>query len=120
MYSPQTPSLTRSPSTCVGKWEVGSFSHCRMSRRRAFANALRVLAVIMSSLCHLTKSMSISCAMNVDRDAIDAMHARIRPVVRRTPVVHANGADFGLGPFSLTFKLEQLQHAGSFKTRGAF
>ncbi len=31
-----------------------------------------------------------------------------------------SGADFGLPPFSITFKLEQLQHAGSFKTRGAF
>src|SRR5262249_48105011 len=28
-------------------------------------------------------------------------------------------SDFGLGAVQLTFKLEQLQHAGSFKTRGA-
>ena len=44
----------------------------------------------------------------------------IAPHVRRTPVVSINGADFGLPPFPLTLKLEQLQHAGSFKTRGAF
>jgi len=40
--------------------------------------------------------------------------------VRQTPVVSARGADFGLADFPLTFKLEHLQHAGSFKARGAF
>jgi threonine dehydratase len=40
--------------------------------------------------------------------------------VRATPVVEADGADFGLDPFPLTLKLELTQHAGSFKTRGAF
>jgi threonine dehydratase len=44
----------------------------------------------------------------------------IRPYIRRTPVIEANGADFGLGPVRLSLKLEFLQHAGSFKTRGAF
>jgi threonine dehydratase len=34
--------------------------------------------------------------------------------------VQAAGGDFGLSSFPLTLKLEQLQHAGSFKTRGAF
>jgi threonine dehydratase len=34
--------------------------------------------------------------------------------------VDVNGADFDLASVQLTFKLEQLQHAGSFKTRGAF
>jgi threonine dehydratase len=37
-----------------------------------------------------------------------------------TPIVAASGADFGLAPAPLTFKLEQLQHSGSFKVRGAF
>jgi threonine dehydratase len=37
-----------------------------------------------------------------------------------TPVVQVTGADFGLAALPLAFKLEQLQHAGSFKTRGAF
>ena len=41
--------------------------------------------------------------------------------MRRTPVIiEADGADFGLGPQRLSFKLELLQHAGAFKTRGAF
>jgi threonine dehydratase len=40
--------------------------------------------------------------------------------VRRTPVLEADGGDFGLEGRQLVFKLEFLQHAGSFKTRGAF
>ena len=44
----------------------------------------------------------------------------IAPHVRVTPVIEARGADFGLGDFPLSPKLEQLQHAGAFKTRGAF
>ena len=40
--------------------------------------------------------------------------------VRRTPVVTVDLADFGLAPGPLTLKLEQLQHSGSFKARGAF
>jgi len=40
--------------------------------------------------------------------------------VRRTPVIEVAGADFGLADVRLVFKLEFLQHAGSFKTRGAF
>src|SRR5216683_1876752 len=51
---------------------------------------------------------------------VEATYALIRPLIRRTPVVEVSGADFGLQAFPLTFKLEQLQHAGSFKTRGAF
>ena len=56
----------------------------------------------------------------IDRAAIAATYARIAPYVRRTPVVTIAAADVGLGAFALTFKLEHLQHAGSFKTRGAF
>jgi threonine dehydratase len=57
---------------------------------------------------------------NIHRDAIAAAYKLIRPHVRRTPVVEANGADFRLDPVALTFKLELMQHAGAFKTRGAF
>jgi threonine dehydratase len=56
----------------------------------------------------------------IDRPAIEQTYDRIRPYIRVTPVVETRGTDFGLGECSLTFKLEQLQHAGSFKTRGAF
>ncbi len=44
----------------------------------------------------------------------------IRPYIRRTPVIEIDAADFGLEPGRLFFKLELLQHSGSFKVRGAF
>jgi threonine dehydratase len=49
--------------------------------------------------------------MPITREAIRSVESLIRPHIRRTPVV----ADGGL-----TFKLELLQHSGSFKARGAF
>src|SRR5262250_1671558 len=58
--------------------------------------------------------------MHIDRPAIDSAAAVIRPHVRETPVVHVDAADFALAPAALALKLELLQHAGSFKTRGAF
>src|SRR5438093_10881382 len=58
--------------------------------------------------------------MTVDRARITATWDVIRPYVRVTPIVEASGADFGLGSGPLVFKLEQLQHSGSFKPRGAF
>ena len=51
---------------------------------------------------------------------IARVHDIIRPHIRETPVLHASGGDLGLAPFPLTLKLEFLQHAGSFKSRGAF
>lgn len=51
---------------------------------------------------------------------IAAVHARIAGHIRRTPVVELDGADIGLDEVRVTLKLELLQHAGSFKTRGAF
>jgi threonine dehydratase len=56
----------------------------------------------------------------IDRDSIGAIEKIIRPRIRRTPVIEVEGSEFGLGDFRLSFKLELLQHAGSFKTRGAF
>ncbi|HEY2153030.1 MAG TPA: threonine/serine dehydratase [Vicinamibacterales bacterium] len=56
----------------------------------------------------------------VTRPDIERVHPIIAPHIRRTPTITVSGAEFGLAPFVLTLKLEQLQHAGSFKTRGAF
>ena len=56
----------------------------------------------------------------IDRDSISRTYQVIRPHIRRTPVVHVDGADFGLDSAALVLKLELLQHTGSFKTRGAF
>jgi len=56
----------------------------------------------------------------IDRDRIAAVEKIIRPHIRRTPIIAVDGGDFGLGRGDVTFKLELLQHAGSFKARGAF
>ncbi|HLZ05135.1 MAG TPA: threonine/serine dehydratase [Bradyrhizobium sp.] len=56
----------------------------------------------------------------ITRERIAATEAVIRPYVRRTPLLHADLADFGLPSAPATFKLEMLQHSGSFKARGAF
>src|ERR1700687_3274245 len=59
----------------------------------------------------------------IDRQRIAAAHEVIKPHVRVTPVVELAGAELVAAwpaPARLTLKLEQLQHAGSFKTRGAF
>ena len=52
--------------------------------------------------------------------AIAAVYPRIAPHIRRTPVVRIDGSEVGLAPGDVTLKLEQLQHSGSFKARGAF
>ena len=56
----------------------------------------------------------------IDAEAIRRAAELIRPHVRRTPVIEVSPADFGLRARKLVFKLELLQHAGSFKPRGAF
>src|SRR5205814_3603783 len=56
----------------------------------------------------------------VGREAITRTHELIRPHIRRTPVIEVDGADFSLDGIRIVLKLELLQHAGSFKTRGAF
>jgi len=56
----------------------------------------------------------------IDRASIERAYDLIRPYIRVTPVVETSGADLGLAAFPLAFKLELFQHAGSFKTRGAF
>jgi threonine dehydratase len=62
--------------------------------------------------------MKADQAVNPER--IRKTHGLIAPHIRRTPVISLTGADFGLDDFPLTLKLELTQHAGSFKTRGAF
>jgi threonine dehydratase len=56
----------------------------------------------------------------ITRERIAATELTIRPYVRRTPLVEADAAEFGLASGRLLFKLELLQHSGSFKARGAF
>jgi len=57
----------------------------------------------------------------IGQDDIRAAYARIKTHVRRTPVLRTGADDFGLTlRHPLTFKLEFLQHTGTFKPRGAF
>jgi threonine dehydratase len=56
----------------------------------------------------------------VGRERIKRAEQVIRSHIRRTPVIEMAGSDFGLDPIAVYLKLEQLQHAGSFKARGAF
>ncbi len=55
----------------------------------------------------------------VTRSDVDDAWDLIRPHVRRTPVLAVDAADLGLPGRPVTFKLEFLQHTGSFKARGA-
>lgn len=54
------------------------------------------------------------------RESVRAAEAVIRPHIRRTPVLRTPAVDFGLPGEPITFKLEFLQHSGTFKARGAF
>ncbi len=56
----------------------------------------------------------------IDGQNIERVEKIIRPHIRRTPVLEVSAADFRLDSISLIFKLEFLQHSGSFKARGAF
>ncbi len=62
----------------------------------------------------------MTATTDITRERIAATEAVIRPYVRRTPIVTADLGDFGLPAAPVTFKLEMLQHSGSFKARGAF
>ena len=55
----------------------------------------------------------------ISRTDIAAAAARIARHVRHTPLLHVTGPELDLA-FPVTLKLELLQHAGSFKPRGAF
>jgi threonine dehydratase len=69
-------------------------------------------------------------ATAIDREQIAATYERIRPHIRRTPLVEVAGEDLEEdlgkdlggdgGGARLVLKLELMQHAGSFKARGAF
>ncbi|HXI39203.1 MAG TPA: pyridoxal-phosphate dependent enzyme, partial [Bryobacteraceae bacterium] len=56
----------------------------------------------------------------IGRESIARTYELIRPHIRRTPVIEVDGGDFGLDGVRIVLKIELLQHAGSFKARGAF
>lgn len=55
----------------------------------------------------------------IAKNDISAAYDRIGSYIRRTPVISLPAGDF-LDGVDVTLKLEQLQHASSFKPRGAF
>jgi threonine dehydratase len=57
--------------------------------------------------------------MMIGRKDIAAAAIRIAGFVRHTPLLRLSAPDLGIGT-AVTLKLELLQHAGSFKPRGAF
>jgi threonine dehydratase len=56
--------------------------------------------------------------MSLDLDSIRAAHERIRPHIKRTPVLTSSRLDDASGG-SLFFKCENFQKGGAFKARGA-
>ena len=56
----------------------------------------------------------------ISTNQILSTHQIIQPHIRRTPIVDVDAAEFGVKAARLVLKLESLQHAGSFKARGAF
>jgi threonine dehydratase len=62
----------------------------------------------------------MATAQSIRRDDISATYTQIRPHLRRTPVIDIDARDLGLDCGTIACKLEVLQHAGSFKSRGAF
>ncbi|HYC84310.1 MAG TPA: pyridoxal-phosphate dependent enzyme [Chryseosolibacter sp.] len=54
----------------------------------------------------------------ITKETIAAAHERIRPYVRRTPVLVSEAIDAMAG-CRIFFKCENLQHVGAFKARGA-
>jgi len=68
---------------------------------------------------HLSRTLNMA-KHGINRERITETYELIRPHIRRTPVIEVKGEDFGLDGVHLHFKLELLQHSGSFKARGAF
>lgn len=73
----------------------------------------------------MARSVPQGCGTRARRTMISAQQIRstyriIGPHIRRTPIIEVDGADLGIETPRLLLKLESLQHAGSFKVRGAF
>jgi threonine dehydratase len=64
------------------------------------------------------QATSHNLSISIDFDKIRAAHERIRPYIRRTPVLTSERLDEASGG-SLFFKCENFQKIGAFKARGA-
>ncbi len=68
----------------------------------------------------LTGTIIMGRTTEISRERIAATEAVIRRHIRWTPLLKADLGDFRLPDAPVIFKLEMLQHSGSFKARGAF
>jgi threonine dehydratase len=73
----------------------------------------------MSSISPTAKSQGSSSQTAIPQEQIQAAARTISPYVRLTPVITLEDRAFGINA-QISLKLESLQHAGSFKPRGAF
>jgi len=73
----------------------------------------------MTEISSISSTPDLAQPFAADRDTISQACQRIQPHIRRTPIVEIAAANFGLDIPQLFFKLEFLQHSGSFKGRGA-
>jgi threonine dehydratase len=64
--------------------------------------------------------MTAGTAHQINRETIAKNYQSIQQHIRRTPAIEVAAEDLGLPGLPITFKLEFLQHTGSFKARGAF
>ena len=62
----------------------------------------------------------MSSTISIEPADIERAYTVIAPYIRRTPIVEVASADLGVPGQPVVVKLELLQRAGSFKTRGAF
>jgi threonine dehydratase len=62
----------------------------------------------------------VSPGAEIGRDQIEETYRVIHDHIRRTPTLDLDPGDLGIVAGQITLKLEYLQHAGSFKARGAF
>src|SRR3979411_1953959 len=98
---------------------------CLIMRRRAYPLTSSRSAVCVGPrqarlrLCQDGR-VPTSLSPAITHHDVESTYAIIKPHIRLTPVIQLSAADFGLASVPLVLKLEHLQHAGSFKTRGAF
>ena len=79
-----------------------------MTTRRRERIEHQVVSCYAAITSWTTDTMQDAAAATIDGPAIQSTYAVIAPRIRTTPVVEADGRDFGLSSFPLAFKLEQL------------
>lgn len=75
--------------------------------------------IIFKSCLHLSKQLFFLNDMKLTEEDIQAIHNRIQPYIKKTPVITNNWINEHL-ECEMFFKCENLQKVGAFKVRGAF